>query len=80
MEELSLKNWTFTYIGADHDVEKFAVSISITNTMQFNKNEADMKQMFVKEQNARMRYSQKIRSNENTSMSFYDEEEDLKKS
>ena len=80
VEELSLKNWTFTYIGADHDVEKFAVSISITNTMQFNKNEADMKQMFVKEQNARMRYSQKIRSNENTSMSFYDEEEDLKKS
>ena len=79
VEELSLKNWTFTYIGADHDVEKFAISISITNTMQFNKNEADMKQMFVKEQNARMRYSQKIRSNENTSMSFYDEEEDLKK-
>lgn len=80
VEELSLKNWTFTYIGADHDVEKFAISISITNTMQFNKNEADMKQMFVKEQNARMRYSLKIRSNENTSMSFYDEEEDLKKS
>ena len=79
VEELSLKNWTFTYIGADHDVEKFAISISITNTMQFNKNEADMKQMFVKEQNARMRYSLKIRSNENTSMSFYDEEEDLKK-
>ena len=80
VEELSLKNWTFTYIGADHDVEKFAISISITNTMQFNKNEADMKQMFVKEQNARMRYSLKIRSNENTSMSFYDEEEDPKKS
>ena len=70
VEGLSLKNWTFTYIGADHDVEKFAISISITNTMQFNKSEADMKQMFVKEQNARMRYSQKIRSNENTSMSI----------
>jgi len=80
VEELSQKNWTFTYIGADHDVEKFAVSISITNTMQFNKNEADMKQMFVKEQNARMRYSQKIHTKENTSMSFYDEEEDPKKS
>ena len=49
VEELSQNNWTFTYIGADHDVEKFAISISITNAMQFNKNEADMKEMFVKE-------------------------------
>ena len=80
VEELSLKNWTFTYIGADHDVEKFAVSISITNTMQFNKNEEDMKEMFVKEKNARAMYSQKIRSNENTSMNFYEEEEASKKS
>ncbi|MEP7323520.1 MAG: VWA domain-containing protein, partial [Saprospiraceae bacterium] len=32
IEELKLNRWTFTYIGADHDVEKFASSISITNT------------------------------------------------
>jgi hypothetical protein len=34
-----LNRWTFTYIGTDHDVEKFAASISITNTMYFQKNE-----------------------------------------
>ena len=53
IDELKLNRWTFTYIGTDHDVEKFAASISITNTMVFNKNEADMKAMFVKEQSSR---------------------------
>src|SRR6187200_2950278 len=28
IEELKLNRWTFTYIGADHDVEKFARSMS----------------------------------------------------
>ena len=28
IEELSEGNWTFTYIGTDHDVEKFASNIS----------------------------------------------------
>ncbi|MDP3912177.1 MAG: VWA domain-containing protein [Bacteroidota bacterium] len=56
IEELKLNNWTFTYIGADHDVEKFAFSISITNTMTFKKNEADMNIMFAKERSARSNY------------------------
>ncbi len=38
VEELSMKNWTFTYIGTDHDVESFAISVSISNTMTFEKN------------------------------------------
>ena len=75
VEELSQNNWTFTYIGADHDVEKFAISISITNAMQFNKNEADMKEMFVIEKNARAMYSQKIRTKEDTNKNFYEEED-----
>jgi len=29
VDELKQKNWTFTYIGTDHDVEGFARSISI---------------------------------------------------
>ena len=72
IEELKLNRWTFTYIGADHDVEKFAMSISITNTMIFQKNEADMKDMFSKEKSARERYSEKIRRNEQTNTNFYD--------
>ncbi|MEZ7866029.1 MAG: VWA domain-containing protein [Paludibacteraceae bacterium] len=78
VEELSQQRWTFTYIGADHDVEKFAVSISISNTMKFSKNEEDMKQMFAKEQSARAIYSRKIRMKEETGLFFYDEDDDKK--
>ena len=39
VEELKQKRWTFTYIGTDHDVEKIAFSLSINNTLVFNKNE-----------------------------------------
>ena len=74
IEELKLNRWTFTYIGADHDVEKFAASLSITNTMIFQKNEADMKNMFVKEQSSRYNYSQNIREKKDTGNDFYKEE------
>lgn len=72
IEELKLNRWTFTYIGTDHDVEKFALSLSITNTMVFEKNEADIKNMFVKENAARSNYSRKIRLNEETNDNFYE--------
>ncbi len=78
IEELKPNRWTFTYIGADHDVDKIAFSLSITNTMTFQKNEAHMEQMFKKEKTARTKYSQKIRMNEETSTNFY-EPEDPKK-
>lgn len=42
VEELKSKNWTFTYIGANHDVEKFAQSIAINNTMSFEADAADL--------------------------------------
>jgi uncharacterized protein YegL len=73
IDDLKQKNWTFTYIGANHDVEKFALSISITNTMKFEANEVDMKRMFTEEKNSRSRYSEKIRNKENTSDDFYKE-------
>jgi hypothetical protein len=71
IEELKEKRWTFTYIGADHDVEKFAASLSITNTMSFDKNEEDMQQMFAKEKSARTLYSKKISQNKDTESDFY---------
>lgn len=73
IDDLKLNRWTFTYIGADHDVEKFAASISITNTMNFNKNEADMQNMFLRERNARASYSRKINLKEDTKDNFYEE-------
>jgi len=75
IEELKLNRWTFTYIGADHDVEKIAFSLSITNTMTFQKNDADMKNMFAREKSARSNYSKKIRMNEETGTDFYKPEE-----
>ena len=80
IEELKNNNWTFTYIGADHDVEKFAVSISIENTMMFDKNEASMKDMFIKEKNARVNYSFNIREKKDTKNKFYEDEKKQGKS
>ena len=75
VEDLTQRGWTFTYIGTDHDVEKFAASISITNIMHFSKNDVDMEAMFVKEKSARVAYSRKIRSKEDTKTNFYENEE-----
>ncbi|MEP7128583.1 MAG: VWA domain-containing protein [Chitinophagales bacterium] len=72
IDELKLNRWTLTYIGADHDVEKFASSISMTNTMTFQKDEADMKKMFVSEMTSRSNYSKRIRMKEATSDNFYE--------
>jgi Mg-chelatase subunit ChlD len=76
VEELSMKNWTFTYIGTDHDVESFAISVSISNTMKFEKTPEDIKNMFVKEQSARKMYNERIRRKEETGKDFYTEEND----
>jgi len=76
VEELKQNRWTFTYIGADHDVEKIAISLSINNTMVFEKNEADIKRMFEREQNARANYSKKIRFNEDTTLKYFDDTDD----
>jgi len=73
IEELKQNRWTFTYIGTDHDVEKFAASISITNIMKFEKNANDIDVMFAKEKSARRIYSQKIRNKESTSNNYYED-------
>lgn len=78
IDELKLARWTFTYIGTDHDIDKFAVSISIENTLYFKKNEKDIKGMFFKEQKARFRYSQKINNNDDTQLNYFDDEDDAK--
>lgn len=79
IDEQKAKGWTFTYIGANHDVEKVASSLSITNTMQFEANDADVHKMFAKEQSSRVFYSQKIRNKEDKLEDFYMEDEDRNK-
>ena len=72
IDELKTEQWTFTYIGADHDVEAMAFSISIENTMVFKKNEQDIKAMFDLEKSARAHYSERIRNKEADMSKFYD--------
>ena len=78
VEELKLNHWTFTYIGTDHDVEKFAMNISITNTMTFQRDEAGMKNMFLKEKSARANFSRRIMDMKDTKDNFYGDDEDIK--
>jgi len=75
VEEMEEKNWTFTYIGADHNVEAVAMSLSIKNSMTFGKNEAGLKQMFETEKVSRMRYSKRISQKKSTKSNYYSEED-----
>jgi len=71
IDELKQNRWTFTYIGTDHDVDNFAVSVSITNVMKFEKNPQAVHALFETEKKARGAYSQKIRNKESTIDDYY---------
>lgn len=45
VEELKEKGWSFVYVGANHDMEAVASSISIKNTICFDANSEGMKKM-----------------------------------
>lgn len=72
VEELRENRWTFTYIGTDHDVEEIASSLSINNTMMFEKNEEDIKNMFLREKDARINYSRRLFFNDDTSSNYFE--------
>ena len=57
------RGWTVTYIGANHDVERVAFSLSITNSLKFEANERDVKRAFDVDKKARMVHASKLRSN-----------------
>ncbi len=71
IEEVKKQNWTFTYMGADHDVESVASSISISNTIKFQKSTSGMRDLFQRERKARMKYSGKLRRNEDVQDDYY---------
>jgi Mg-chelatase subunit ChlD len=71
VEELKSEGWTFTYIGADHDVEQFASTISIYNTMKFEKNDGSISNMWVAESKARVEFSRRIFADEDPSADLY---------
>jgi uncharacterized protein YegL len=73
VEELKAQRWTFTYIGTDHDVTAAAQRVGINNTMNFEKSEAGIKDMFYKEQSSRMLYYEKIQRKEDTRDDFFND-------
>ena len=56
VEELRLKGWVFTYIGANQDVEKVAMSMSIKHHLAFNADEQGTNVMFETENTSRMNF------------------------
>jgi len=64
VKDLKHCGWTFTYIGTEHDIERVAKSISITNTMFFDKNENSIRGMFVAEKAARLAFCENVEKNE----------------
>ena len=61
IEELKSENWTFTYIGTDHDIDKTTMDLNINNKIRFDKNGRGIKNMFEIETNSRIKYSLAIR-------------------
>ena len=61
VEELRHEGWTFTYIGANQDVEAVAGSMGIRNTLAFEETEEGTNEMFKIEFNARKCYFDKLR-------------------
>ncbi len=53
------QGWTFTYIGANHDVEQVAFSLPINNILKFEANEADVKRAFDVDKDERILYAKK---------------------
>ena len=59
IEQLKAQGWTFTYIGANHDVDRAADGLAIDNKLTFTQNAEEMDAMFVKERSARRRFNLK---------------------
>lgn len=73
VEELKQNDWTFTYIGTDHDVENIAESLAIQNVMAFKKDAYGISDMFEKDRKAGVMYSHKLHRNEDVTVDFFGE-------
>jgi hypothetical protein len=73
VEELKPLNWTFTYIGANHDVEKFAATLSISNSLSYEANFRGSTEMWQKDSRSRMAFYGNIKDKKNTQDNFFEE-------
>lgn len=78
IEELSKDNWTFTYIGTDHDVEKMATNLSIKNSLSFDKNTDGINSMFAEEFESRRFFSLNIREKNDFKENYFSKEKKIR--
>jgi len=69
--ELEQKGWLFTYIGANHDVAKTAVSLNIHNHMSFVASEEGTIKMFSKTQRSRERYMDQLKKGKDGNRDYF---------
>lgn len=74
IEDLKTKNWTFTYIGTNHDIEKLAESLSIDNKHYYMATDLGMKHMFDIEMNSRIAFSKKIRLKQDLQKNYFEDD------
>ena len=61
VEELRHQGWTFTYIGANQDVEEVAGSMGIRNTLAFDETEEGTTEMFKFDRECRACFLDKLK-------------------
>ncbi len=76
IDELKQLNWTFTYIGANHDVDAYSKKLSIDNSLIFESDERGTHQVFLKEKSSRIAYSMKLRKGENVKEDYFKDMDD----
>lgn len=72
---LSEKNWTFTYIGANHDVERVAFSLAIPNRVKFDASNAGLKKVLDHDKSARSRRAIKLSRGESVKEDYFKTED-----
>ncbi|MBR5086958.1 MAG: VWA domain-containing protein [Muribaculaceae bacterium] len=60
IEAYKSEGWLFAYIGADHDVEAVSFSLSIDNSMAFEKTDAGTRDMFCNFMESRSSYVEDV--------------------
>ena len=71
VEELTEKNWTFTYSGANHDARRAADSLSIRNSMDFAAAPAALPALFARDRESRLAYSRRLQAGEDVSRDYF---------
>lgn len=73
IESLAPKGWTFTYIGANHDVEAAAARVSIQNHLDFDADETGILKCVADDMSARERYADRIHRGEDLRTGYFED-------